>query len=101
MEEIELGDRVQDRISKQKGIIIGVTEWLYGCVRVTIQPEEVKDGKPVEGFSIDLPQCELLKKGVVTPQEKLDEVPKEKKAKGPGGPRSNASRGHETNPRRN
>jgi hypothetical protein len=43
-----------------KGIVIGVHEWLYGCQRVTIQPEEAKDGKPAESFCIDEPQCTLL-----------------------------------------
>jgi len=60
MEEIELGDRVLDNITGQTGIAVGITKRLYDCVRVTIQP--AKDGKPVEEFSIDLPQCILLEK---------------------------------------
>lgn len=92
MEEIELGDRVIDRISKQQGIVIGITKWLYGCVRVTIQPEEVKDNKPVEGFSLDLPQCALVAKGIIKTTLSVE--------KDPGGPRPNVSRGRETNKER-
>ena len=90
MKEIELGDRIQDRITKIKGIAVGITKWLYGCVRVTIQSEEVKDGKPVEMFCIDLPQCELLEKKVVASADSLKE-----NVKRPAGPRLDASRGHD------
>ena len=62
---IELGDRVQDKISGLKGIIVAITNWLYGCTRVIIQPEESKDGKPSENYTIDEPQCKLLKKAVI------------------------------------
>lgn len=51
------GDRVKDRISGTQGIVTARTEWLYGCVRITAQPEESKDGKPVDPFVIDEAQC--------------------------------------------
>lgn len=59
---IELGDRVKDKITGISGIAIGVTEWLYGCRRIVIQPEEIMDGKPVDSFSIDEPQLEIVEK---------------------------------------
>lgn len=37
---MQLGDRVRDSISRLSGVVIGRTEWLYGCVRLTVQPEE-------------------------------------------------------------
>jgi hypothetical protein len=63
---VNLGDRVKDRISGLQGIAIARTEWLYGCVRVTIQPEKLdKDGKQRDNVTVDEPQCEVLKVGVI------------------------------------
>lgn len=63
---VNLGDRVKDRISGFQGIAVARTEWLYGCVRITIQPEKsAKDGKPLENNTFDEPQCEVLKADAV------------------------------------
>lgn len=63
---VGLGDRVKDRISGIKGIAIARTEWLYGCVRITIQPEKLdKDGKQHDNISVDEPQVQVIKAGVV------------------------------------
>lgn len=69
MDEIELGDRVEDKITGLRGIVIAITKWMYGCTRVVIQPEEAKDGKPAESFNIDMPQAKLIKKNVVQQRE--------------------------------
>lgn len=63
---IELGDRAKDRISGFSGIAIAITFWLNGCVRVTIQPEELpKDGKLGENYTFDVEQCEVTDKSVI------------------------------------
>lgn len=63
---VSLGDRVRDRISGAQGIAIARTEWLYGCVRITIKPEKLdKDGKERDSVTIDEPQCEVLKVSVI------------------------------------
>ena len=62
---VELGDRVKDKITGLKGIAVGVTNYLYGCRRISVQPEQGKDGKPAEWFTVDEPQTEVIKKGVV------------------------------------
>lgn len=59
-----LGDRVRDRISGLTGIIVSRVQHLYGCTRYWIQPEEGKDGKPVDGWWIDEPQAELVQPDV-------------------------------------
>jgi hypothetical protein len=61
---IELGDRVKDRVTKRVGIVVSITDWLYGCRRIQIEPEKSKDGK-FEHFVIDEPQAELVKKHVI------------------------------------
>ena len=63
---VELGDRVKDKISGLKGIVMAVSNYLYGCQRIGIQPEESKDGKPAEWFTVDEPQLEVVMKRAVT-----------------------------------
>ena len=76
-EKTELGDRVKDKITGLKGIVIGRYEYLYGCVRMAVQPEEGKDGKPIDTFVVDEPQLMLLKKGVIARPLKPAEEKKE------------------------
>jgi len=93
MARIELGDRVKDRISGLKGIVTGITDWLYGCRRISVQPEEAKDGKPIETFCVDEPQVEVLQKGIIKPivpllKEDATEVPQQRRH----GPRKDPTR---------
>lgn len=59
---IELGDRVRDRITGFAGIAIARTDWLNGCSRFGVQPEEMKDGKCVEVDWFDVDQIEIVDK---------------------------------------
>lgn len=62
---INVGDRVRDRITGMMGIVIARTEWRYGCIRLTVQPGELKDGRPVDGYQLDEPQCEVVAAAVI------------------------------------
>jgi hypothetical protein len=63
---MKLGDEVRDKISGLTGIVVCRTEWLHGCIRLGVQPKEVKDGKPVDASYFDELQLELVKdEGVV------------------------------------
>lgn len=53
---VELGDRAKDQITGFTGIVVAITEWLNGCIRVTIQPAELHEGKPVESWTFDIEQ---------------------------------------------
>ena len=66
---IELGDQVQDKITGITGIAIGITDWIYGCKRIVVQPQEVHEGKPAETFSADEPQMAIVKKAVIEGRE--------------------------------
>lgn len=55
-QRIELGDEAVDLITGFSGVVVADTKWLHGCRRLTIQPRELKDGKPVEPMSFDEPQ---------------------------------------------
>jgi hypothetical protein len=58
--KIELGTKVKDRVTGYAGIVIGRTEWLYGCRRYTVQTQEMKDGKPVDSMGFDEDALEVL-----------------------------------------
>lgn len=60
-----LGDLVKDNITGLEGIAIATTEWLHGCVRITIQPREVKEGKTADPITVDEPQVVVLQRSVV------------------------------------
>lgn len=57
---IKLGSKVRDKVTGLEGIAIARTEWLNGCFRIVIQPQEFKDGKPVESYCVDEPQLEVV-----------------------------------------
>lgn len=80
---IQLGDRVKDSITGFEGVAIGRTEWLHGCVRITIQGDKLHNGVPVEPVSFDEPQVVIVKAKKV--EKKEEETP-------PGGPRPEPSR---------
>lgn len=61
MDDIRLGDLVQDKITSFKGIVIAKTEWLNQCTRVFVQPQELtKDGEPVKAREFDITDLTLL-----------------------------------------
>lgn len=59
--KIELGNYVRDTISNDyKGFVIAVTEWLYGCRRMGVQPKGLHEGKPIETQWFDEAQLEII-----------------------------------------
>lgn len=52
--KIELGSEVEDRITGFKGVVIGRTEWFYGCIAYTVAPKGLtKEGKRKDSDSFD------------------------------------------------
>lgn len=89
-EHVELGDRVKDKVTGFTGIAIGRTDWLYGCTRISVLPEHLHDGKPIDAHSFDEPQLEILARGVIStpksgPTPLVDVT-------APGGPRPEPTR---------
>ena len=60
---IKLGDTVKDRISGFTGTVVALTEWLNGCRRITIQPSQLHEGKPVETSTFDAEQVAKVESG--------------------------------------
>jgi hypothetical protein len=87
MTRINLGDTVRDTISGFTGIVIARCEWLYGCVRISVQPTSLdKDGKVQDHVTFDEQQLVV----VTASQQKESES-----TSGPGGPREEVSRGND------
>jgi len=57
---IKLGNRVRDNITGFCGIATARAEWLFGCNRIAIEPQELKDGKPIEAQWFDEQRVELI-----------------------------------------
>ena len=50
---VKLGDKVRDSISGFEGVATSRTEFLYGCVRVCVEPQGLHDGKPIDSQYFD------------------------------------------------
>lgn len=90
MEQIKVGDRVCDRMTGFSGIAIAVTEWLYNCRRITVQPSELdKDGAVAKTETFDEDQLRIVQKGAFTPRVTTNQETATEKT---GGPRDTPSR---------
>jgi hypothetical protein len=50
---IELGSVVTDSISGMTGIATARADYLNGCVKIFVEPQSLKDGRPIEGEWFD------------------------------------------------
>lgn len=64
MFELELGLKAKDKISGMTGILTARCEFLTGCNRYCISPQELKDGRPIEGMYFDEAQIEIISDGI-------------------------------------
>lgn len=55
-DSLKLGDKAKDQISGFTGTIVAITEWLNGCRRITISPEQLHDGKIIDSHTFDAEQ---------------------------------------------
>lgn len=80
--QLALGDKVKDKVTGYTGIVIGWHQWLYGCARLTVQSQSLKDGKPIDNQTFDEPQLELVKsaKVKVKPEHRITGGPRNSKA---------------------
>ncbi len=81
---IALGSKVKDRQTGLTGIATGRTDWQYGCTRYCVEPQKLKDGKPIEASWFDVHRLEVL-----APPEKAVAAAA---ASDPGGPQDDPSR---------
>jgi hypothetical protein len=72
---IDVGDSVKDTITGLTGIAVCRSEWLYGCIRVGVQPREANEGKVPEIVYVDEPQLKVVKRKLLKTYEDLSEPP--------------------------
>ncbi len=65
METIELGMRVQDKVSGFIGIVVCRAEYLNGCVQYEVRPPVNEKGETVKGEWIDEVQLEVVDGGIL------------------------------------
>ncbi len=51
--KIALGTKVKDKVTGFKGVVVARTEWLFGCLRYTVQPQKLKDGATIANECFD------------------------------------------------
>jgi hypothetical protein len=69
---VALGDKAKDTVTGFEGICVARTEWLNGCIRITLQSDRLtKEGNPQDGVTFDEPQLVVTKptKVKVGPQD--------------------------------
>ncbi len=72
--EIDLGDIAKDEITGCKGTVVAITAWIHACKRVTLQPNELKDGLPIDNYTFDMPQLTLVSKANEKPESEMSKT---------------------------
>lgn len=88
---IEKGCLAKDKVTGFTGIVYGITDFMTGCRRIGLQPQELtKDGDLRDPKWFDEPMCERIGDGLI-------EITKEAAQEDPGGPKNDCpiSRGME------
>jgi len=57
---VQLGTKVRDNITGFEGIAVSRTEYLFGCVRVCVEPQALHDGKPIDSQFFDEQRLEAI-----------------------------------------
>lgn len=78
MPEVKLGMKARDVVTGFSGIVTAITQWLTGCDTVQLQPQEMKDGTPIEPKSFDVTRIEILDESNILEPKKVE--------RNPGGP---------------
>ena len=55
-----LGKKIKDKVSGMEGMVVSITHFLNGCVRVSIQPPVDQDNKMQDERWFDYQQVELV-----------------------------------------
>jgi len=55
-----LGSKYRDKITGFTGVCTSRHEYLNGCVRLSLQCEEMRDGRPIGPETFDVEQLELI-----------------------------------------
>lgn len=68
-----LGKKVEDKISKRKGIVTSVCFDLYGCIQVVVDEQKLdKEGKAMTFGWVDINRLNILKSKEIMPHPDFD-----------------------------
>lgn len=71
-DEIELGDKVEDKVTGFKGIVTAEIKYIYDCKQFRVTPVCNDEGAQQKSDWIDEPQLKLLKKRAVKIEKKAE-----------------------------
>ena len=60
MSKVKLGDEVSHKVSNFNGVVVAITEYLYGDSRLAVLSKELKDNKPIEWQWFDEGELEVI-----------------------------------------
>jgi hypothetical protein len=80
--KIKLGDTAKDLVTGYTGTVVGITEFLTGCRRITLQPPLDKNGDIKGTETFDEPMILLVKPASKAIMEARGEIEKQPKSKG-------------------
>jgi hypothetical protein len=63
--KFELGAKVKDIVSGFEGIVTGRCDYLTGCNNYGVNPQQVKDGKPMGAVWLDENKLEKIGDGLI------------------------------------
>lgn len=66
MATIQLGQKVQDKITGFRGTVTGRCEYLTGCHQVLVAPPVDKEGKHVDAQWYDEQRCDVVEATPIT-----------------------------------
>lgn len=67
---IELGTKVEHKVTGFKGITTGRVQYLNGCVQYLVCPKVDKDGKHVDGLWVDQEYLDIIEEKAVVVSSK-------------------------------
>ena len=65
VENVEIGDLVECKVSGHKGIVNGIVKWITGCDQASVRAPLGVDGKMGESYFIDLHALKVIEKAKV------------------------------------
>lgn len=74
---LQLGDKIQDTLSKLIGIVTSLSIHLHGCITVGVKPMGLKHGLPLATQWFDAPQLIVVKDSAAEKSSGKDGGPKE------------------------
>lgn len=60
--KFDCGDLVRDSVTGFTGVVTNRTQWMNMCNTYSVQPVDLKDGRPQDPVGFDEPQLDLAKK---------------------------------------